>query len=271
MSKRTSTLWTVVEEDGKDLAFYIKALNEAYGKEYQYTEENEDYQYLLRSLKHKDDFWFGQIVKYSKNKNVPSINLETRELGEEAISNYPLVDFAYFGVNKNGLVIEEKRPHLGQRQMLRILNALYLRFGDETRVYNLDFKLSKNLFEQYIKRIELLKLVRFSNIRLNPNNPNENVQRFEDIVRDSKTKAIEFKNPRSGLDKNSAYIDGGRRLTELKKADAHFEGTNVEDNPEVFDTKEAMAKEREKVEYEREDREETILEKVFSILRTLLR
>lgn len=259
-----STLWTAIEVNERPMGDFIEAIRKAQ-EEKLINEESEEYSYLIQSVDAFGKGIIGTLYKYKNEKKVSSINPATGKVTTESVNNFPVADYAIFGISETEIIIEEKRPHLGQRLVLRILLDFASKEG--VRNYNIDLKTDRLKVEQFMNALQLLEVVRFTKIGVNPGPIHENLKRFEELADDAGSNTIEFKNKKKGLNKRSKVIDGGIRLASENKAEVHMEGQNVDGEPQVLDTVDAKAKEREKLEYEPSER----LSKITEAIRRKLR
>ena len=252
-----STLWTAVEVNERPLDELINAISTVQKNKSVY-DEDEEYSYIIQSVNRRKDGIVGTLYKYRKEKTVPSINPSTGQVSTESVHNFPVADYAFFGISLSEMVIEEKRPHLGQRLVLRVIEKLAAKALMQK--YEMEFKTDIPLVKEFIEGLNILEAVRFTRIGINPSPDDEYLKLFEEFEADVKASSIELRNKKRGLNKKSKIISGGIKLANENKAEIHMEGADSNGEPQVLDTSEAKAKVREKIDYKPDERDSTIPE-----------
>ena len=265
-----STIWTVVERTGQKLDRMIAAIRSAYSLR-TIIELDEELKYAIHGLKEDRangcSYVYAQLIKYKKERSVESFDIRGDIIQTEKTQNPPIVGYSNFCIFDKYILIEQKGNTIGQRQ---VLNALLEFYGRKEPILDLGFMIDTKGMDEFIKSQEKITLVRFSNIVLNPDNPDENIQTFEDVIRDTTSKNAEYSNPSdSGISKSSKIIEGGRKLAEMNKLKVKIEGY-VEGEKQVFNSSKGRNQLKEKISYEARDRDTTILHRFRDKMKGLL-
>ena len=267
---RTSTVWLAEEESKISLEGMIHSLTVFYNQNRTVRiEGEEDYEFTLGEIENDGKFFVGRIYKYYKDRTIKSWRTDTREILQEKTEGHLILADAYFGTLGNQLIVEEKPPHFGHLMISKILSKMSRKINARVQ-YEFEFPNSRMAIEEIFRQIteERIKLIRFKNISENPDPTNENLKRFENLVKDTKSKEIEFSNSREGINPNSTHIQGGKLLVEESKSNARIETETKQGEPKVYDTSEARNKIREKVQYKgEEDRKFKLKEAFLKLLR----
>lgn len=266
-----STVWTVVERAEQKLEKLIDTVRSAYGSRAIIGKEDEEFKYAIHGLKEGKEagspYVYAQLIKYKRERSVESFDLQGDKIQTEKTQNPPVVGYSNFIVFDKYILIEQKGNTLGQRQ---VLNALLEFYEKNEPSLDLGFMIDTKGLDEFIKSQERITLVRFSNIVLNPDNPDENIQRFEDIIRDSNSKNTEFSNGGgSGINKSSKIIEGGLRLSKMNKLKVKIEA-ELEGEKQVFNSSKGRNQLKEKVSYEASDRDKTVLRRFLDRMKELL-
>lgn len=266
-----STIWTVVERRDKKLDKLIEAVKLSYGTRTIIGNEEEEFKYAIHGLRDgrlaESYYVYAQLVKYKKERFVESFDLQDDKIQNERTKNPPIVGYSNFIVFDKYILIEQKGNALGQRQ---VLNALLNFYGKNEPYFDLSFMIDTKGLEEFINSQERITLVRFSNITLNPDNPDENIQKFEDIIRDSNSKNAEFSNGGIyGIDKSSKIIEGGFKLSKLNKLKVKIVA-ELEGEKQVFNSSKGRNQLKEKVSYEANERDKTVFQMFLDRLKELL-
>jgi hypothetical protein len=269
-----STIWTAVERNDKKLDSLFDSLENAYSsKQVILLNQEEEYQYAIHEFRENSikniRYASGQIVKFKKEREVDSFNIDNDSITREQTNNPPIIGYSNFVVFNKNILIEQKGRILGQRQ---VLNAIVKFCEEKTKAEKLDidFVTDSKAMDEFIETQEKIILVRFSNIILNPDNPNQNVQRFEDIIKDSNSKNTEFSNSSGeGINKESSIVNGGLKLAEMQKLNVKIEGESGGEK-QVFNSSKGRNKQKEKVTYEKGKRDETVMSKLIQKIKELL-
>ena len=264
-----STIWTVTERTDQKIDSLREVIKKAH--ETRLTKEDEDYQYAIHNFKEgtikNTGYSYAQLVKYKKEPSIESFDLANDKIDTENTRNPPIVGYSNFVVFDKYLLIEQKGNTLGQRQ---VLNAILEFYAETAPEIDLGFMLDTKILEDFIETQEKITLIRFSNIILNPNNPDENVQKFEDIIRDSNSKNTEFSNSAGdGINKNSKIMNGGFTLLKLNKLNVKIE-SETEGSKQIFNSAKGRNKLKEKISYERGERDTTVFHRFLEKIRELL-
>ena len=262
---RTSTVWLAEEESKISLAGMIHSLTVFYNQNRTVRiEGEEDYEFTLGEIENDGKLFVGRIYKYYKDRTIKSWRTDTREILQEKTEGHLILADAYFGTLGNQLIVEEKPPHFGHIMISRILSKMSKEI-EPLIEYKFEFPNSKMAIEEIFKQIaeEKIKLIRFKNISENPDPADENLRKFETLVKDTRSKEIEFSNSREGINPNSAHIQGGKYLVEESKSNARIETETKQGEPKVYDTSEARNKVREKVQYKDEENHKSKLKEAF--------
>lgn len=264
-----STIWIAKEEDDQALSSLISSLKKAMDLKISVIDEDEEFEYLLNEFQEKNKIYVGKLLKYKRSKAMETVDPTKNTLGEENLRNYPLIEYSLFAVDENGILVEEKIPNMGHKRVLSKLLEIYKKVGSTSKLeYNFEFLFSPKSAEEFLKGVDKIKLVRFSDIRTNPDPEDEDLLLFEDLTGDTKSASIEIANSK-GLNKKSRYIQGGFLLVEEGKAHMKLEGSKG-DEPAVYNTRKGSAKEKETVEYHKEDRHTTVEKKFSEMIKKFL-
>lgn len=266
-----STIWTVVERAEQKLDNLIDTVRSAYSSRTIIGKLDEEFKYAIHGLKEgkvdSSSYVYAQLIKYKKELSVESFDLQGDIIQTEKTQNPPVVGYSNFIVFDKYVLIEQKGNTLGQRQ---VLNALHEFYGKTKPDLDLGFMIDTKGLDEFIKSQERITLVRFSNIVLNPDNPDENVQRFEDIIKDSNSKNTEFSNGSgSGINKSSKIIEGGLKLSKMNKLKVKIEA-ELEGEKQVFNSSKGRNQLKEKVSYEAGDRDKTVFQRFRDKMKELL-
>ena len=269
-----STIWTVVERNDKKLDSLFDSLENAYSsKRTILLKEEEEYQYAIHEFRENViksiTYVSGQIVKFKKERAVDSFNIDNDSITQEQTSNPPIIGYSNFIVFNKYIFIEQKGRILGQRQVLNTIT----KFCEEkikAEKLDIDFVTDRKAMDQFIETQEKIILIRFSNIILNPDNPDKNIQRFKEIIKDSNSKNTEFSNGSGeGINKESSIVKGGLKLAEIQKLNVKIEGESGGEKQE-FNSSKGRNKQKEKVTYEKGRRDETVMSKLIQKIKELI-
>jgi hypothetical protein len=166
------------------------------------------------------------------------------------------------------ILIEQKGNAIGHRQ---VLNALLELYGKSSPVLDLEFMIDTKGLEEFIETQERITLVRFSNMVLNPDNSDKNIQRFEEIIKDSNSKNAEFSNGgEDGINKDSEIINGGFKLSKMSKLKVKIE-SELGGEKQVFNSAKGRNQLKEKVFYDdAKVRDKTVIKRFFERMKELL-
>jgi hypothetical protein len=268
-----STIWTAVERNDKKLDSLFDSLENAYSsKQVILLNQEEEYQYAIHEFRENSikniRYASGQIVKFKKEREVDSFNIDNDSITREQTNNPPIIGYSNFVVFNKNILIEQKGRILGQRQ---VLNAIVKFCEEKTKAEKLDidFVTDSKAMDEFIETQEKIILIRFSNIILNPDYPNRNVQKFEEIIKDSNSKNTEFSNNSGeGINKESSIVKGGLKLAEMQKLNVKIEGESGGEK-QVFNSSKGRNKQKEKVTYEKGKRDETVMSKLIQKIKEL--
>lgn len=269
-----STIWTAVERNDKNLNSLFDSLKNAYeSKKTIHLKEEEDYLYAIHEFRENSlkniNYVYGQIVKFKTEKEIESFNINDDSITHERTNNPPIIGYSNFVVFNKYILIEQKGKTLGQRQVLNTI----IKFCEEkikAEELDIDFVTDTKVMNEFIQDQEKIILIRFSNIILNPDNPDRNIQSFEEIPKDSNSKNIELSNSSGdGINKESSIVKGGLKLAEMQKIKIKVEG-ETSGEKQVFNSSKGRNKLKEKVPYEKERRDETVISKFIQKIKELL-
>jgi len=269
-----SSIWTVVERNDKRLDLLFNSLKNTYSSRRTILlNEEEEYQYAIHEFKENSfkttKYVSGQIVKFKNEKEVDAFNLDNDSITREKTNNSPVIGYSNFVIFSKYILIEQKGRILGQRQ---VLNALMKFYEEEKGLerFDIDFVTDSKVMSEFIEGQEKITLIRFSNIILNPDNPDKNIQRFEDIVKESNSKNTEFSNTYgNGINRESSIMKGGLKLGEMQKLNIKIEGESGGEK-QVFNSSKGRNKLKEKITYEKGKRDETVMSKLIQKIREML-
>lgn len=271
-----STVWIAKERNGKSLTDFLKYLSDFYSKNIPITiKGEEEYEFSLHSLENKDNLHIGLLYKYKRDISIETYILNTRNDAEEKTHEHTILANAYFCIADELLMVEEKPPHFDHVMIARILDAMAEKVNGNSK-YDFDFLSSGNakdrmsvinrIFEQINE--EKIKKIKFKDIRRNPDPTDKALKEFEDMATDTGSSDIEFSSPKKGLNHDSSYIEGGKRLAEENKTDIKIETETNDKITKTYDTSEAN-KERLEITYENDDdRPEKLLEAFKELLKS---
>ncbi len=269
-----STIWTSIERNDRKLDSLFDSLENAYSfKRVILLNEEEEYQYAIHEFRNNPfkniRYVSGQIVKFKREREVDSFNIDNDSITQEQTNNPPIIGYSNFVVFNKNIWIEQKGRILGQRQ---VLNAI-LKFCEEKikiEKLDIDFVTDSKAMDQFIETQEKIILIRFSNIILNPDNPDRNIQRFEEIIKDSNSKNTEFSNSSGeGINKESSIVKGGLKLAEMQKLNVKIEG-EIGGEKQEFNSSKGRNKQKEKVKYEKGKRDESVMSKLIQKIKELI-
>ena len=264
-----STIWIAKEEENLALTSLTNFLKRALELKASVIDEDEEFEYLLNEFQERNGIYFGRLLKYKRSKLMETVNPTENTLGEENLRNYPLIEYSLFAVRENGILVEEKIPNMGHKRVLSKILEIYQKVASTSKLdYSFDFLFSPRSAEEFLKSVDKIKLVRFSDIRKNPDPEDDDLALFEDLTGDTKSASIEIANSK-GLNKKSRYIQGGFLLVEEGKAHMKLEGSKG-DEPTVYNTRKGSAKEKELVEYKKDERRKTVEKKFSEMIKKFL-
>lgn len=269
-----STIWTAVERNDRMLESLFNPLKEVYtSKKVILLNQEEEYQYAIHNFKEKTasnvKYVSGQIVKFKKEKEIDSFNIDDDRITQEKTNNPPIIEYSNFIIFTKYIIIEQKGRALGQRQVLNVIEKICEQTIKAEKL-DIDFVLDTKAMDEFLNSQEKIILIRFSNIILNPDNPDRNIQNFEEIVKDSNSKNVEFSNSSNeGINKESSIIKGGLKLAEMQKLKVKIEGERKGEK-QVFNSSKGRNKQKEKVVYEQGKRDDTVMSKLIEKIRELL-
>lgn len=268
-----STIWIAVERNDKKLDLLFDSLKNAYSSRRTIFLNEEEYQYAIHEFKENSikniKYGSAQVIKFKKEKEVDSFNLNNDSIIPEKTNNPPVIGYSNFIIFSKNILIEQKGRILGQRQ---VLNAIMKFYEEEKKPekFDIDFVADSKVMSDFIATEEKITLIRFSNIILNPDNPDQHIQRFEDIVKESNSKNTEYSNTSGdGINRESSIVKGGLKLAEMQKLDVKIEGKSGGEK-QVFNSSKGRNKLKEKVTYEKGKRDETVMSKLIQKIRDLL-
>jgi len=270
-----STIWIASERNDKNLNSLFDPLKSAYElKRTISLKYEEEYLYAIHKFKESSlksiNYVSGQIVKFKSEKEIDSFNINADSIAHEQTKNPPIIGYSNFIVFNKYILIEQKGKVLGQRQ---VLNAI-VKFCEEkikAEELDIDFVPDTKVMDEFIETQEKITLIKFSNIILNPDNPDQNIQSFEEIVKDAKSRNIEFSNSSgSGINKESRIIMGGLKLAKMQKLKIKIEGETFGEK-QVFNSSRGRNKMKEKVRYKKDERDETVMEKLTQKIKELIK
>jgi len=266
-----STIWTVLERAEQKLDGLMDTVRSSYSSRAIIGEKDEEFKYAIHGLKEGKEvgvpYVYAQLIKYKKERSVESFDLQGDRIETEKTRNPPVVGYSNFIVFHKYVLIEQKGITLGQRQ---VLNTLLEFYGKDKPKLDLDFMIDTKGLDEFVKSQERITLVRFSKIVLNPDNTDENIQRFEDIIKDSNSKNTEFSNGSgSGINKNSKIIKGGLKLSKMNKLKVKVEA-ETDGEKQVFNSSKGRNQLKEKASYEVNDRDKTVFQRFLDKMKELL-
>lgn len=266
-----STLWLAYEKDGKSLAPLVKALNEVLNKKVMVPDQDDEFEYAINRISEQTSdtgvkFYLFKLLKYKKTRVLETFNPQENLLSDESVKNYPLMDYSLFAIYSNWMLIEEKIPHMGHKRVLVTVQKFYSKISKTETDFSFEFKLSDRKVQEFLSQIDRILLVRFSNIGKNPGPKDENLKRFEELTGDTEASIIEISNSSEGIRKESKYVKGGFILVDEGKAQMKIEAQKGKELT-TFNTRKGRSKEKEVVEYERGQREASILEKLKKLIK----
>ncbi|MCL5793457.1 MAG: hypothetical protein M1138_01295 [Candidatus Thermoplasmatota archaeon] len=268
-----STIWTVVERAGIKLEPLFDVLKKAHSSKSIVALQEDEYQYAIHKFEEKTErnsrYISAQLIKYKKETSIESYDINKDRIETETTANPPVISYSNFVVFSKYILIEQKGRTLGQRQILNALLKFY-ELNENLPRLDLGFILDTKVLDEFIKSQEKITLIRFSNIVLNPDNPDKNIQQFENFIRDTNGKNTEISNPTgAGINKNSKIIDGGLKLSKMDKLNIKIESES-EGEKQVFNSVEGRNKLKEKVSYENGERDKTVFQRFLQKMRELL-
>jgi hypothetical protein len=251
---KSSNIWVAKTTDMQGLALISDKLSIFYQKKLSVSiKGEEDYEFTLARVEKHDGMFIGSMFKYKKEQRIQSFYPTTRAVETEKTKGHPLIADAYFCLIDNFIMVEEKPPHFGHVMIIKIIK----RMADEIEMikdFEFEFINSKLEIDNIFKQItmEKIKYIRFKDIKENQRPEKKSLQLFEDLSIGTKSKSIEFGNPREGLNPNASYIEGGKILAQENKANIKIETETGNGEKKVYDTTEARNKIRERIEYKDE-------------------
>jgi hypothetical protein len=269
-----STIWTAVERNDRILDSLFDPLKNVYvSKKVVFLNAEEEYQYAIHNFKENTvknvKYVSGQIVKFKKEKEIDSFNIDSDSITQEKTNNPPIIGYSNFIIFAKYILIEQKGRVLGQRQVLNVI-AKICEETIKAEKLDIDFILDTKAMDEFLNSQEKIILIRFSNIILNPDNPDRHIQSFEDVIKDSNSKNVEFSNSSNkGINKESSIIKGGLKLAEMQKTKVKIEGER-EGEKQVFNSSKGRNKQKEKVMYEQGKRDYSVMSKLIEKIKELL-
>lgn len=265
-----STIWIAKEEGNLSLTSLITSLKRALVLKISTLDNDDEFEYLLNEFQEKNNIFVGKLLKYKRSKSMETVNPNENSLSEENLRNYPLIEYSLFAIDDKEILVEEKLPNMGHKRVLTKILEIYQKVSSNSWLdYNFEFLFSPKSAEEFLMSVDKIKLVRFSDIRKNPDPEDDDLALFEDLTGDTKSASIEIANSK-GLNKKSRYIQGGFLLVEEGKAHMKLEARKGEESA-VYNTRKGSAKEKELVEYKKEDRRTTVEKKFYEMIKKFLR
>ncbi|SMD31417.1 hypothetical protein [Picrophilus oshimae] len=129
----------------------------------------EEYQYAIHNFKENTvkniKYVSGQIVKFKKEKEIDSFNIDNDSITQEKTNNPPIIGYSNFIIFAKYILIEQKGRALGQRQVLNVI-AKICEEPIKAEKLDIDFVLDTKAMDEFLNAQEKIILICFSNIIL---------------------------------------------------------------------------------------------------------
>lgn len=249
---QSSSIWVAEEVTKKSLKPLGTAIESAFkNKARKKEEQEEEYEYMLNEVRVEDGYTIGKLLKFKKDKEIDSVDIQSNEVKVEKTQNNPLVGYSNFMITDTAIFIEQKGKMLGQRQALKTL----MKYGSGLSI-DVRFILLEEAVADFIEESEKIKVIRFSKIVENPDNPDKNIQAFEDVTISTNAAGVEFTGKKDGgVNSDSKIVKGGLTLVNKNRAKVKI----INSEGKSFNSDKGRNKVKETVSYEENTRDNAVL------------